>query len=486
MATLQNAAGTNTADVNTNSELAVALSKVLANAGYANLAGETHDGAVGLPALRRSIYASPEKRLGVGQDSLLWDDTFHHSVFNSRKYFNLASATALSVGGGFLTFNATALTTSASGQICRTHRTFPVLGNFPLTIDVWFSLALVPQAQNIIEIGLGIPGTAVANAPSDGIYLLIDTAGALQLVSNYNGTVTTSGAIALPAALTWTAGRVYHAEIVAHTDRIELYFDGLYIGQVLRSSAATVGAMAQNQSGYLFARWFNAAATVGAQKLNIARWAVTLGDGSFTRSWPAARAGLGDHLASAPDGAAVAQLDNIANSTAPTSAALSNTSAGYSVPGGNFQFGAVAGAETDYALFAYQVPTPATTQPGKNLVITGIEIDTFNTGAAVATTPTLLTWYLGIGATAVSLATTDTATTTTTRAPHRKFLGAQSFPIGAAIGARADRFVSVDVSQGPLVVEPGTFLHIILRMPVATATASQVIRGGVAVKGYFE
>ncbi len=477
MATLQNASGTNTADVNANLELAVALSKVLANAGYANVAGENHDGAAGLPALRRSIYVSPEKRLGIGQDSLLWDDTFHHTVFNLRKYFNIASATALSVAGGSLTFNATALTTATSGQICRTHRTFPVLGNFPVTVDFWFSLALVPQAQNIIEIGLGIPGTAVANAPSDGIYMMIDTAGALQLVSNYNGTLTTSGAITLPAAVAWTAGRVYHGEIVAHGDRIELYFDGIYIGQVLRSSANTVGGIA---------RWFNAAATAGAQKVNIARWAVTLGDGAFTRSWPAARAGLGDHLASAPDGAAVAQLDNIVNSTAPASATLSNTAAGYTVPGGHFQFSAVAGAETDYALFAYQVPTPATTQPGKNMVVTGVEIDTFNTGAAVATTPTLLNWYLGIGATAVSLATTDTASTSTTRAPHRKFLGAQSFPIGAAIGARADRSVSVDFSQGPMVVEPGAFLHIILRLPVGTATASQVIRGGVAVKGYFE
>jgi hypothetical protein len=486
MATLQNAAGSNTADVNASSELAVALSKVPGNAGYANLLGENHDGAAGLPALRRAIYVSPEKRLGIGQDSLLWDDTFHHSVFNLRKYFNIASATALSVGGGFLTFNATALTTANSGQICRTHRTFPVLGNFPVTMDFWFSLALVPQAQNIIEIGLGIPGAAVATSPSDGIYMLIDTAGALQLVSNYNGTLTTSGAITLPAAVAWTAGRVYHAEIVVHGDRVELYFDGIYIGQVLRSSAASVGGMSQNQSGFLFARWFNAAATVGAQKLNIARWAVTLGDGSFSRSWPATRAGLGDHLATSPDGVAVAQLDTIVNSTAPVSATLSNTAAGYALPGGNFQFAAVAGAETDYALFAYQVPTASVSQPGRNMVITGIEIDSFNMGAAVATTPTLLTWYLGIGATAVSLATADAATTTTTRAPHKKFLGSQSFPIGALIGARADRSVSVDFSQGPLVVEPGTFLHIIVRMPVGTATVSQVIRGGVAVKGYFE
>lgn len=35
---------------------------------------------------------------------------------------------------------------------------------------------------------------------------------------------------------------------------------------------------------------------------------------------------------------------------------ISNTAAGYATPGGAFRRVAVAGAETDYALFAYLVP----------------------------------------------------------------------------------------------------------------------------------
>jgi len=479
MATLQDVSGANSAFVNTNSELQVALAKILGNAGYAALVGENHDGSTGLPALRRSTYISPEKRLGVGLDSLLWDDVFHHSVLNSRKYSNSATTMTAAVASGFLTFNAGASLASGAAVSHRTYRTFPVLGNYPTAVDFWFSLALVPQAQNIIEIGLGIPNASNASPPTDGVYMLIDTSGALQLVANYNGVATTSGAI----AFTWTANRVYHGEIVCHSDRIELYMDGALIGTVLRSTANTVGAMSQNQSGNLFARLFNAAATTGAQKLNIARWAVTVGDGNFNRSWGAARTGLGDHLLSNPDSQVVALLDNIANSVAPTSATLANTAAGYTLPGGNFQFAAVAGAETDYALFAYQVPAPAAGVPGKNLIVTGIEIDANNMGAAVATTPTLLHWSIGTGSTAVSLATADSANT---RAPHRKFLGSQSFAIGSAIGARSDNKVSTDFSAAPLIVEPGTFLHVILRMPVGTATASQIIRGGVGVKGYFE
>lgn len=476
----------NGAEVNADSELTVALSKILAKAGYAGMFGENHDGAVGLPALRRAIHVSPEKRLGVGMDSILWDDALQHTVFNYRKYNGIASATALSVSSGSLQFNATSLITSGSGQIARTWRTFPVTGNFSVTVDFWFSLSQLPVAQSLIEIGIGIPGATVSAAPSDGVYMLLDAAGALQLVCNFNGSLTTSGAITLPAAVAWAANRAYHGEIVLHADRAELYFDGIWIGEVKRSAANTVGAMTQNQSGYLFARWYNSAATVSAQRLNIGRWSVTLSDANALRPWGATRTGQGDHLLSTPDGVAVGQLAGIANSAAPASATLSNTTAGYATLGGNFQFAAVAGAETDYALFGYQVPAASATQAGKNLFLTSIEIDTKNMGAAVGTTLTALDWYIGIGSTAVSLATTDAIGTTTTRAPHRVFLGSQSFPIGAAAGARADRAISVDFSAAPLLVEPGTFLHVILRMPVGTATASQIIRGGVTLKGYFE
>jgi hypothetical protein len=163
------------------------------------------------------------------------------------------------------------------------------------------------------------------------------------------------------------------------------------------------------------------------------------------------------------------QLTNYTNSAAATSATLSNTAAGYTTLGGLWQFAAVAGAATDYALFGFTVPT------NSNLVVTGIDIEAYNTVVAVATTPTLLVWSAGIGSTAVSL-----ATATVCRIP----LGVQSFPIGAVAGASAQRISKV--FSTPLVIPSGRFFHIILRMPVATATATQVVAGMVTVDGYFE
>jgi hypothetical protein len=184
-----------------------------------------------------------------------------------------------------------------------------------------------------------------------------------------------------------------------------------------------------------------------------------------------------------PRGAAAGFTANYANSAAPASATLSNTAAGYTTLGGQFQFAAVAGAETDYALFAYQVPAPSAAAAGKNLVIRGVRIETANTGAAVGATATLLQWGLGVGSTAVSLATADSATAGT-RAPRRIPLGLQSFPAASSIGTIAP---DIDVNlDAPLYVAAGTFVHIILKMPVGLATASQVIRGTVMINGFWE
>jgi hypothetical protein len=165
-----------------------------------------------------------------------------------------------------------------------------------------------------------------------------------------------------------------------------------------------------------------------------------------------------------------AQAANYANSAAPASATLSNTAAGYTTLGGQFQFAAVAGAETDFALFGFTVPAPYT------FVCTGIQVDTYNSGAAVATTAHVLQWFASPDQTAISLATATN---------RRVTLGIQSFSVGAAIGALAAPILR-SLNDAPLVTNPGRIMVVGLKVPVGTATASQIIRGTVAIRGYFE
>lgn len=177
-----------------------------------------------------------------------------------------------------------------------------------------------------------------------------------------------------------------------------------------------------------------------------------------------------------------AQSANHANSTSPSSATLSNTVAGYTTLGGRWQFAALAGAATDFALFAYQVPT------GYQLVIRGVAISSVNTGAANSiTVPTILDWSLGVNASAVSLATADAAATSGvpgTWAPRRMPIGIQALPTSSLLGATFSDLVRR--FDTPVVVDSGRYLHIILQVPVGAATSSQVIRGDVLINGYFE
>lgn len=58
------------------------------------------------------------------------------------------------------------------------------------------------------------------------------------------------------------------------------------------------------------------------------------------------------------------------------------------------------------------------------------------------------------------------------------------FPVGAGIGSIA---TPLDVNfDAPLTVHSGEWFQIIVRSPVGTATASQVLRPMAMVNGYFE
>lgn len=170
------------------------------------------------------------------------------------------------------------------------------------------------------------------------------------------------------------------------------------------------------------------------------------------------------------------QSHQYANSADPAAAVLSNTAASYTTLGGLFlgPTPTPAGAATDFAFFAIQIPSPY------SFTFTGIRISTMNRGAAVATTATVLEWAMGFNSSAVSLATAAPYS------PMKIPIGRQIF----AIAATAESMPSpAEISwqpATPIVVQPGRFIHVILRIPVGTATASGFIRGSVAIDGYFE
>jgi hypothetical protein len=310
-------------------------------------------------------------------------------------------------------------------------------------------------------------------APTDGLFFRI-AAGELRCVLNNAGVETQSEALPIP-----TANERHKYTISCCQDFIEFWIDDVLYAK-LETPVTQDSPTATNYLPMNF-RIYNSGSPGVAVKMLIAECFISVGDAQTVRCWPTQMVCSGGGAYQAQQGQTQAQTANYANTAAPVSATLSNTAAGYATLGGQFQFLAVAGAETDYCLFAYTVPAVAITTAAKNLVITGIRIDTINTGAAVATTATVLQWGIAVGSTAVTLATAEGAGTKVAR---RSTLGFQTFPVGAAIGSQA---VPIDIQfAAPMTVEAGNVLHVLLKMPIGTATGSQIIRGTVFINGYFE
>ena len=460
-----------------NDNARVNLPMTLAQAGYAVIAGEPHDGTAGVSRIVRAARVSTDGRLRVGVDSIYWQDTFNHAQQDTSAYAITVTTMTTAMTGGYWVLNSGNSVASAAVARVQTYKTFLINAFSALEVSFRARFALDPQTNNVCEFGVGFAtGTAT---PTDGCYFKLNSSGAMVGVININGTETTTASFA--AGGTPSSNVVNYYRVVIDQDRAEFYVNNECYGTI--DISTTQAAVTYSRAMPLLVRLYNSAATSSAQRFEIADVNVEMRDINHNRSYPMVQVGSGHSSISAVRGASPAQTANFANSAAPSSATLSNTAAGYTTLGGQWQFAAVAGAETDYALFGFQVTAAAAASSNRNLYITGVRIESMNTVVAVATTATIMQWGIAVGSTAVSLATADSATAGT-RAPRKLTLGIQSFPVAAAVGATAtpiERTFST-----PLLAEAGTFVHIILKMPVATATATEIFRGVCLIEGFWE
>ena len=405
---------------------------------------------------------------GVALNNVLFSEPFEGTTVASHR-ITLATTTftqAQTLSAG-LNFNSGSVTTSASAALLTTNRRFLKLQRAPLHAKFRARAAHVSNA--VIEMGFGNPANQTS-APTVGAYWQITTGGVVQPVLTFNSVDVTGTAVTMPSG--WQSN-YYVWDVILDDD--EAYFTiqdtstGGIVAERRIQLALTQPRMWDATRLSAYARLHFPSAPATAATLLLTSLDVVMLDAFMNKPWAHTAAHMGLDAVTNPS--TIAQATQWANSAAPSSATLSNTAAGYTTLGGLFQFAAPAGAATDFALFGFTVPAPY------SFVCTGVEIDAWNTGAAVATTPTLLVWGLSADQSAVSLATASN---------RRLALGAQSFAVGAAVGARADRALSVDLSNSPVVTNPGRFLVVVLRIPVGTATASQVVQGNVTLKGYFE
>lgn len=383
--------------------------------------------------------------------------------------------------GGFINLNAGQSVAINSYANLKSLKVIPLYGSLPFLLEITARVLNLPEANATGELGIGT--AAAGSVPSDGAYFRWDAAGGFYAVINNGGTETrsvnlagqtiadtTGDTITLPPST--NVIHLYTVEVVE--DHVQFFVDDILVADVPTPAGQAYPFNAGRQQ--LFVRTYIGGTSPSlAPQIQVGQVTAKYEDLQQNRAWGELLASMGRGAHQSPV-TAFGQTSNHVNSTNPTSAVLGNTTAGYVTLGGRWQFAAVAGAATDYALFGFQVPA------GYQLVLNSVSISTANTGAiGSAITPTLLEWGLGLNASAVSLATADG---TNTWAPRRVPLGLQAFGLSAVVGAMPGdltrRF------ETPLVVDSGRFLHVILQVPSGAATASQVFRGVVELNGFFE
>lgn len=399
----------------------------------------------------------------IAMNQPLLHESFEGTVTSPVRWLITATTMAAAqttIGG--IVINSGNITTINTGYMLKSTRLITKMQRQPLQFKC--RAKLNRQNNSVMELGFGDAAT-FNGVNTTGAYFQVAANGNVQPVVTFNSVDRTGSAITLAnPTLDW-----YTFDILVDDDEAVFVVQDTATGNIVSRQSIPMpitGARlwSATQVGTLIRLYNTGVAPASAPQLTVSDVYIAALDSNMNMT-------LGE-MASANGRSSLehpftgVQAQTFTNSAAPANATLSNTAAGYATLGGLFSFAAVAGAATDYALFGYQVPA--------NFQIAEIEIEAWNTGAAVATTPTLLVWGLATQLTAVSLAT----------AAHLRYaLGTQSFPIGAAPGANAQRIVKT--FQTPVFCAAGRFIDIILRMPVATATASQVVQGHVSIGGKY-
>ena len=411
-------------------------------------------------------------RLAVGTQTMELFDPIDGAAVNAM-IWNQSSPTmviAQNSATGFLVLNSTALTTINLSSIITSIKTIQLINTFVPTTRVLFKTPNVPQANATMELGfLEATGTT---APTNGCFFRWSSAGDFRAVTVFNSVETLSAVLTNPSV-----NVVHSMHITIRGLKIEFWLDDVLVADVANPGG---NANPTNSSRIAMgARVYTGGTSpVTAPEMHIGAVSLWRNDLNTNKLWPNQMVSIGRgayQSAITP----FAQTANHANSTSPTSATLSNTAAGYTTLGGRWQFAAPAGAATDFALFGFQVPT------GFQLFVTDFRFDAMNTGAAVATTATIMDVGVAINSSAVSLATAD-AFGTNVYAPRRMPLGMIGWVVGDAIGAQGRGSpISLDLFT-PWVIDSARFLHVIVQVPVGTATAGQIPRGDCYIGGYIE
>jgi len=461
------------------------------NVGAVRMFSESDPGTITGTSELKSPETSSDFRLRVGTDTLLIDDTFNGTAQNTAnwKFQSGTVAMAMTQSSGFLNVNSGNVLTAAASCALQTYQTYPLVGASATYVETVGNINATPVANQILEFGLFFnTASGTPTAPADGVFFRLTNA-SLFGIASYNGVENSITLIANAATIPLATNAKY---VMSVSDgEVQFWIDDVLYG-TLSTAAGNASPFLTDSLPFTYQMRNSGTVTGGTMIPKFGSTTVSLADIASAKPYSHQMTGMGRHLGQTQNGTAISTPTAIVGATLATpnsataaAAALVNASATtqFTGLGGVFLVLPTLTAGTDGILCSYQNPAGGVNQTPRALYITGLSIS-----ATIAVTltggPLALAHTLCYGSSAASLATTETAsfTTTATKLSRRVPIGTQGCVVTAPAGTQMN-----DITrrfEAPIVVNPGEFVGIATRN-FGTVTSAGSVVFTVTFDGYF-
>lgn len=482
---IRSGASGNLANVNSDNELQVALTKNAANAGYEQSAFVP---GTGVSKVRR---ISADGLAYTAEARQLLDINWNAASTNwAAKIGTNATTMTKAVTQGYMRLNASAITTTTTGISIYSNRIVLIEHGYDYVVQLPVRHANATATNKQADVGLGYYGFAAGQAAAMNEFIgfrWTTTGGLLGVLETSQGGAPTSQTITINSNTPYSDSVSRDYNLVISDDDVEFYVDGVYQGRIARPNGSW--GILKGVGLPLIARVFNSGAASAACTVDVGPVSVMKmgADDGMPHSTRVAMMGKGSWYWQPDLTTGVVNPYSVpASGTAPTAAVGSNTASAANntaILGGyvrNTLTGVSATAHTNVLWTAWQNPANPTAAGAatnaRNFICTGITISPMVVTTLLAGGGFTAAWFVGVGGTATSLATTDADGTTAVAQKAARLIPLPQLTTLAASAAAGTTSTDVGgnshVFTTPLVVHPGEFLHVGFRTIFVTAAVT--------------
>lgn len=444
------------------------------NVGAVRIFGENDGGWITGNVDLTSPENDVDYRQRVAQDLQLDEEVYNYTAQNTGKHLYANTTMAATWTAWQFTTNSGNITTTTTGLLLQTRAVFPATGTCTLSWDVELGFTQQPTANTIVDFGFFLAPASNPYAPTDWVYIRLNASG-LQGIVNSNGTETSTGIFPLADWTgTWTYDNNKKYQFIIYNGTTKAVFwvnDGTganKLGEIPLPAGQARINMAWSLP-FCVRHVITGGAAASAFSCLLGAYNVRLGGANYSTTVSTAGSRLyGSYQGLS--GGTMGSLANYANNANPTAAVPTNTTAAlWTGLGGQFWETDTLAVNTDGIIDSYQVPAASANYSGKRLSIRWGKINTFVQTALTGGGYNEI-WTLNFWHTAVSLATSEAATTKARRAI---VLGTRQVVAATAVLTQLPE-IEFDLWDAPIFVNPGEFVAI-AKKKVGTAPSAWVM-----------